>query len=61
MDEDLESDQLPRNNVPKTKDFRSFIDTNSRENSEISIETARMIKNEITTQITRKLDEIRSG
>ena len=60
LDEDLESDELLRNNNLNTKNFTSFLNTNFRENSELSTETARMINNEITAQITRKLDEIRS-
>ena len=56
---DLESNGLQTAN-PNSEDFRSLINTNSRENSEITIETARLINNEITSQVTRKLDEIRS-
>ena len=37
----------------------SLINSSSRENSENTIEIARMINNEITSQVTRKLDEIR--
>ena len=53
----LESNGLQTAN-PISEDFRSLINTNSRENSEITIETARLINNEITSQVTRKLDEI---
>ena len=56
---DLESNGLQAAN-PIREDFRSLINTNSRENSELTIETARLINNEITSQVTRKLDEIRS-
>ena len=56
---DLESNG-PQTANPISEDFRSLINTNSRENSEITIETARLINNEITSQVTRKLDEIRS-
>ena len=55
---DLESNEF-QTVYPTSEDFRSLINTNSRENSEITIETARMINNENTTQVTRKLDEIR--
>ena len=55
---DLESNGLQTTN-PTSEDFRSLINTNSRENSEITIETARLTNNEITTQVTRKLDEVR--
>ena len=43
------------------EDFRFLLNTNSRENSEITIETTRMIKEEISNQISRKLNEIKSG
>ena len=56
---DLESNGLQTAN-PISEDFRSMININSRENSEITNETARMIYNEITSQVARKLDEIRS-
>ena len=56
---DLESNGLQTANLI-SENFRSLINTNSRENSEITIETARPINNEITSQVTRKLDEIRS-
>ena len=56
---DLESNGLQTAN-PISEDFRSLIITNSRENSEITIEIARMINNEITSQVARKLDELRS-
>ena len=55
---DLGSDGLQAAN-PFSEDFRSLINTNSRENSEITIETARVINNEIASQVTRKLGEIR--
>ena len=56
---DRESNGLQAANTI-SEDFRSLINSNSRENSEITIETARLINNEITSQVTRKLDEIRS-
>ena len=56
---DPESNGLQTAN-PIIEDFRSLINTKSRENSEITIETALLIDNEITSQVTRKLDEIRS-
>ena len=53
---DLESNDLQAA-TPISEDFRSLINTNSRKNSEFTIETARLINNEITSQVTRKLDE----
>ena len=55
---ELDSNNLQTSN-PKRECFRSLNISNCRENSEITIETARMINNEITTQVTRKLDEVR--
>ena len=55
---DLESNGLQTAN-PISEDFRSLINTNSRKNSEVTIETARLMNNEITSQVTRKLDEVR--
>ena len=55
---DLESNGLQTAN-PISEDFRSLINTNSQKNSEVTIETARLMNNEITSQVTRKLDEVR--
>ena len=43
------------------EDFRSLLNTNSRENSEITIETSRLISEEISNQMSRKLNEIKTG
>ena len=56
---DLESNGLQTAN-PISEDFRSLINLNRRENSEVTIETTRLINNEITSQVTRRLDEIGS-
>ena len=45
---DLESNGLQTAN-PTSEEFRSLINTHSRENSEITIETVRLINNEITS------------
>ena len=42
------------------EDFRSLPNTNSKENSEVTIETTRMTSEEITNQISRKPNEIKS-
>ena len=56
---DLESNRLQAAN-PAKENFRSLINTNSREYSEIlAKKIARMINKEIKTQVTIKLDEIR--
>ena len=43
------------------EDFRSLLKTNSRENSEITIETTRMIREEISNQMSRKLNDIKNS
>ena len=43
------------------EDFRSLLNTNSRENSEIAVETTRLINEEIFYQMSRKLDEIKTS
>ena len=43
------------------EDFRSLPNTNSRENSEIMIETTRLINEEISNQMSRKLIEIKTS
>ena len=46
----LESGRLQRNSNVTGEDFRSLL-TNSRENSEITIETTRLINDEISSQL----------
>ena len=43
------------------EDFRSLLNTNSRENSEITIETTRLINEEISNQMSRKLNEVKTS
>ena len=43
------------------EDFRSLLNTNSRENSEMTIETSRLISEEISNQMSRKLNEIKTA
>ena len=43
------------------EDFRSLKNTNSRENSEKTIETTRMISESVSNQVFRKLHEIESS
>ena len=59
MQIDLESNG-PRQEVKSvSEDFRSLLNTNSSENSEVTAETARMINGDFTNQIARKLGEIK--
>ena len=43
------------------EDFRSLLNTNSRENSEAIIETTRLINEEISNQMSRRLSEIKTS
>ena len=43
------------------EDFRSLLNTNSRENSEIATETTRLINEEISNQLSKKLNEIKTS
>ena len=43
------------------EDFRSLLNANSRENSEVTIETTRLINEEISNQMSRKLNEIKDS
>ena len=43
------------------EDFRSLLNANSRENSEITIETTRFINEEISNQMSRKLNGIKDS
>ena len=40
--------------------YRSLLNTNLSENSEISVETSRMINSEISSQMSRKIEEMKS-
>ena len=46
---------------PTIKDFKFLFNTNSRENSEMTIDTARVINNELNSQITETLDELKEN
>ena len=50
-----------QNSILVDEDVRSLLNTNSRENSEMTIETSRMIHEEISNQMTRKLNEIKTN
>ena len=43
------------------EDFRSLLNTNCRERSEMKIETSMMISEESSNQITRRLNEVKSS
>ena len=58
---DSGSSRLQQNSNVIGEDFRSLLNTNSRENSEIVIDTTSMISEEISNQMSRKLNEIKTG
>ena len=57
---DSESSRPQRASNVTGEDFRSLL-TNSRENSEITIETNRMINEETSNQMSRRLNEIKTS
>ena len=57
---DSESSRPQRNSNLTGEDFRSLL-TNSRENSEITIETTRLINEKISNQMSRRLNEIKTS
>ena len=59
-DFDLESRRPQRETNSISGNFRSILNTNVSENSEITVETSRAINPEISSQMSRKLDEMRS-
>ena len=59
---DSGSSTPPQNsNLVGEEDFRSLLNTNSRENSDITVETTRMISEKLSSQMSRKLDEIKNS
>ena len=57
---DSESSRPQRNSSLTGEDFRSQL-TNSRENSQITIETTRLINEETCNQMSRRLNEIKTS
>ena len=58
---DSGSNRPQQNSNMTGEDFRSLLNTNSRENSEMTIQTTRMISDEISSQVTRKFNDNRSS
>ena len=59
-DFDLESRTLQKETNSISGNFRSILNTNTSENSEITAETSRAINSEVSSQMSRKLEEMRS-
>ena len=58
---DSESSRPQQNSNVIGEDSRSLLNTNSREKSEITIETTRTISEDISNQITWRLNEIKTS
>ena len=56
---DVRSNEQCTNTNPSEEDFRTLLNANSRQNSEITAETVRMMNNEITRQVSSKRNEIK--
>ena len=56
----MDSEELHGNVNPIGEDFRSLLETNSRENSEITSERTRLINAETASQMSKKLKEIKT-
>ena len=61
MNLDSRSNRLQQSSNVIGEDFRSLLNTNSRENSQVTIETTRIISDEISNQISRRLNEIKTS
>ena len=61
MNLDSGSSRLQQSSNVIGEDFRSLLNTDNRENNEITIETTRMISAEISNQLSRKLNEIKNS
>ena len=57
---DPESRRLQRDLDQNEGNYRSHLNTKLSENSEITAETSRMINSEISSQMSRKLEEMKS-
>ena len=55
------SNRLHQNSNLVGEDFRLLLNTNSRENSEATIETTRLFNEEISNQMSRRQDEIKAS
>ena len=60
VERDFESNRHQQNTDLTEGNFRSLLNANESENSEITAETMRVINSEISSQMSRKLEEIRS-
>ena len=60
LNSDSESGRPRRNSILSGEDIRSLL-TNSRENSEITIETTWLINEEISNQVSRRHNEIKTS
>ena len=59
LETDLESEGLQKETSQAGEKFRSLLDTDTSVNSEITAETKGAIYSELTSQISRKLEEVK--
>ena len=59
-DLDLESGRRQQSTSHTETNFRSLLNTNISENSEITAETNRLINSETSSQMSKKLEELKS-
>ena len=57
---DLESGRLQRSEGHTENNFRSLLNTNPSENSEITVETNRLINSKISSQMSLKLEKLKT-
>ena len=58
---DLRSTRHEQNANQKENDYRSYLNTNLSENSCLTVETSRAISSEISSQMSRKLEEMQTS
>ena len=60
IENDPESRRRQQDLDQNESNYRSLLNTNLSENSEITVETSRMINSEISSQMSRKIEEMKS-
>ena len=60
IENDPESRRRQQDLDQNVSNYRSLLNTNLSENSEITVETSRMINSEISSQMSRKIEEMKS-
>ena len=58
---DLESNRREESSNHNENDYRSYLNSNIKENSGITVETSRAVSSEISSQMSRKLEEMQTN